>query len=134
MIAVDTSVLVAAFAAWHEAHNLAITALARAPRLPVHVLLETFSVLTRLPPPHRAPAQLVDAFFQEHLRQRPLTLPAGEQRALVSLAVKAGLAGGAIYDALVGATAKHAGASLLTRDRRALSTYDAVGVRYELLG
>lgn len=134
MIAVDTSVLVAAFAAWHEAHELATAALSRRPRLPAHVLLETFSVLTRLPPPHRAPGELVDAFFEEHLRQAPLTLPASEQRALVSTAVKAGIAGGAIYDALVAATAKHAGATLLSRDRRALITYELVGVRYEMLG
>ena len=36
-------------------------------------------------------------------------------------------------DALVAATAKRASASLLTRDRRAAATYEAVGVRYELL-
>ena len=31
--------------------------------------------------------------------------------------------GGAAYDALVGSTAKAAGATLLTRDRRAVKTY-----------
>lgn len=41
--------------------------------------------------------------------------------------------GGATYDALVGATAKHAGATLLTRDRRAVAIYEVVGATYELV-
>lgn len=58
---------------------------------------------------------------------------ASRHRALLGLAVRAGLAGGAVYDALVAATAKRASARLLTRDRRAVATYEAVGVDYELL-
>ncbi len=63
MIAVDTSVVVAAFASWHEGHRSALAVLARHPRLPAHVAVESFSVLTRLPPPHRAPAVLVRDFL-----------------------------------------------------------------------
>lgn len=44
-----------------------------------------------------------------------------------------GLAGGAIYVALVAATALHARATLLTRDRRAAATYEAVGADFELI-
>lgn len=44
------------------------------------------------------------------------------------------ITGGAVYDALVGFTAKLAGARLLSRDRRAERTYRAVGVDYELIG
>ncbi len=40
-----------------------------------------------------------------------------------------GIAGGAVYDALVGATARRNGLTLFTRDRRAKGTYDALGVR-----
>jgi predicted nucleic acid-binding protein len=133
LIAVDTSVVVAAFASWHEGHASAVSALARRPRLPAHVAVEAFSVLTRLPPPHRAPADLVERFLRERFPEPLLPLPAEAHRALLSLAVRAGLAGGAIYDALVAVTAKRASASLLTRDRRAAPTYEAVGVRYELL-
>jgi predicted nucleic acid-binding protein len=39
----------------------------------------------------------------------------------------------AIYDALIAATARHAGATLLTRDERARSVYDRMKVRYELV-
>lgn len=134
MIAVDTSVVVPGFASWHEAHASAAAALARGPRLPAHVALETFSVLTRLPPPHRAPADVVAAFLAARFPGAAIGLPAGAQRDLVRLAVSAGLTGGAVYDVLVAATARHAGATLLTRDHRALPAYDAVGVRYELLG
>ena len=133
MIAVDTSVVVAAFASWHEGHAAAFAALEREPRLPAHVALESFSVLTRLPPPHRAPAAVVSEFLAVSFSGAPLGLPARAQVELVRTASRAGLAGGAIYDALVGATAKRAGAILLTRDRRALATYEALGVRHELL-
>jgi predicted nucleic acid-binding protein len=133
LIALDTSVVVAAFASWHEGHVSATAALTRRPRLPAHVAIEAYSVLTRLPPPHRAPAEVAAAFLMERFPAAPLTLPGQEQRELVKLAARAGLVGGTIYDALVASTAKRAGATLLTRDRRALPAYEAIGVRYELL-
>jgi predicted nucleic acid-binding protein len=134
MIAVDTSVVVAAFASWHEGHASAAAALARRPRVPAHVLLETYSVLTRLPPPHRAPAGLVAAFLAERFPKPPLVLPGPEHARLVERAAEAGIVGGSIHDALVGATVRHAGARLLSRDRRAAPTYERVGVDYELIG
>ena len=133
MIALDTSVAVAAFASWHEGHAAAAAALNRRPRLPAHVAIETYSVLTRLPPPHRAPPDLVAAFLEGRFPAAPLILPGRAQQFLLREAALAGIAGGAIYDALIAATAKRAGATLLTRDRRALPVYDAVGVRYELI-
>lgn len=133
MIAADTSVVVAAFASWHEGHRAAVKALARRPRLPAHVLIETYTVLTRLPPPHRAPADTVASFLSECFPASPLTLPAAAYRALVGAAVATDLTGGAIYDALIAATTKHAGALLLTRDRRALLTYDKMGAPHELI-
>lgn len=133
MTAVDTSVVVAGFAAWHEAHASAAAALARKPRLPAHVLVESFSVLTRLPPPHRAAADLVASFLEARFAEPPLLLPASEHLALVKAVATAGLSGGAIYDALIAATARAAGATLLTRDVRARGVYDRMGVRYEFL-
>lgn len=43
------------------------------------------------------------------------------------------VAGGAVYDALVGMCAKEHGLALATRDRRALDTYRTLGVQVELL-
>lgn len=133
MIAVDSSVVVAAFATWHEAHDSAVSALARKPRLPAHVLIESYSVLTRLPPPHRAPGPVVAEFLAAEFGHELLLLPAQAHRDLIEFAARRRLAGGAIHDALVAATALHARATLLTRDRRAASTYEAVGVDFELL-
>jgi len=44
-----------------------------------------------------------------------------------------GVAGGAVYDALVGAAAVEHGLTLLTRDRRAADTYRRIGVKFMLL-
>ena len=46
---------------------------------------------------------------------------------------QAGLAGGALYDGLVGAAARQHELMLITCDRRAAPTYRLLGVNYELL-
>lgn len=45
-----------------------------------------------------------------------------------------GITGGQVYDALVGAAAKHHGIALTTRDRRAADTYRILDVEFEILG
>lgn len=132
MIAVDTSVVVAAFASWHEGNRSASEILRRRLRVPAHVLAETYSVLTRLPPPHRADAPIVAEFLAKSFPQEPLTLPAAAWLPLLDELGEAGISGGAVYDALIGATARHAGATVLTRDRRATLVYERLGVGYEL--
>jgi predicted nucleic acid-binding protein len=133
VIAADTSVVVAAFSSWHEGHAAASRALQRKPRLPAHVLLESYSVLTRLPAPHRAPADLVATFLAERFPEALLTLPEAPLRSLIDTAAAGGLIGGTVYDAVIAATAKHSGAVLLTRDRRAIATYERIAVRYEVV-
>lgn len=134
MIAADTSVVVAAFASWHEGHDAARKALrGRTVRLPGHVLLETYSVLTRMPPPFRAAAPVVAEFLEHRFPEQPLVLPAAGQRALVPRLAEHGITGGAIYDALVGAIATEAGLLLLSRDRRAAATYLVLGAPHELI-
>ena len=133
MIAVDSSVLIAAFASWHQGHERSAAALARRPRVPAHVVVETYSVLTRLPVPHRAPASLVAAFLGAVVEEPPLVLPAKDHLRLIDEASAAGIEGGSVYDALIGACVRHAGGRLLTRDRRAASTYERLGVAYELV-
>jgi predicted nucleic acid-binding protein len=133
VIALDTSVVVAAFASWHEGHESAVALLARRPRLPAHVVVETYSVLTRLPPPHRAAPAIVERFLAESFPGSPLSLPGAAHRSLVGLAVRSGLSGGAIHDLLVAVTAKRARATLITRDRRAITAYESAGVAYEVL-
>jgi phosphomannomutase len=57
-----------------------------------------------------------------------LTLPLAGHERLVTSVAEAGLRGGSVYDALVGATAVQAGARLLTLDRPAARTYRSVSV------
>jgi hypothetical protein len=57
--AADGSSVIAAFASWHESHDVARRALDAGVRRVEHCALETLSVLTRLPPPHRAAGDLV---------------------------------------------------------------------------
>ena len=133
MIAVDTSVVVAGFASWHEGHRPAAAALTREPRVPAHVLVEAYSVLTRLPPPHKAPAAIVTAFLAQRFRQPPLMLASRSWMRLLVQAAGLGISGGAVYDALVAEAARHAGATLLTRDRRAMAVYEKIGVAYEFV-
>jgi predicted nucleic acid-binding protein len=44
-----------------------------------------------------------------------------------------GIAGGAVYDTLIAATAAQHGAELLSCDRRAAANYERYGVRFSLL-
>lgn len=53
---------------------------------------------------------------------------------MIDRLVSLGITGGATYDAVIGATVKHAGATLLTRDRRALTIYERLGVEVEFVG
>lgn len=131
MIAIDTSVVIAAFAPWHEAHSAASRALRLDPRLPAHVLLESYSVMTRFPPPHRAPPDVVEAYLARHFTSKPLTLSSDGYQRLLAEAVALGIIGGQLYDAVIAAEVRRAGAKLLTRDRRASSIYELFGIEFE---
>lgn len=133
MIAVDTSVVVAAFGAWHEDHAIAATTVRERPLLPVHAAFEAYSVLTRLPPPHRTSPSIARAFLGAAFAGRWLELPVAVAEGLLDELAELGVAGGATYDALIGATARASGATILTLDRRATRTYDRLGVSVRVL-
>lgn len=133
MIALDSSVAIAAFASWHDRHEAAADVLNDNPRLVGHAAIETYSVLTRLPPPHRAPAPVVGEFLASNFPGPLLTLPEEAYRDLVTTLPQLGIVGGAVYDALVAASAMAAGASLVSLDRRAASTYRSIDADFELL-
>ena len=129
---VDTSIAVALTLVDHQHHESTFLAVGgRRVGLAGHAAFETFSVLTRLPAPaRRAPvtvARLLAGSF-------PYTRFLGADAAISVLARLAAseIAGGAVYDALVGACAAEHGIVLGTRDRRALETYRALDVRVEL--
>ena len=133
MKAADTSLVIAAFASWHESHEAARRALDDGLRLIEHCALETYSVLTRLPPPHRTSAPIVRDFLQTRFPQPFLRLDARGYKDFVYGLPDHGITGGAAYDALVAATAAECGAELVTCDRRALPVYERYGLRTQLL-
>ena len=133
MKAADTSLVVASFASWHENHEDARRALESGLRVIEHCALETYSVLTRLPPPHRTVGAVVRDFLETRLSEPLLRLDARAYKRFVVGLTEHGVTGGAAYDALVAATAAGCDAELVTCDRRALPIYERYGVRTLLL-
>lgn len=130
---VDTSVAVALVVADHAQHEQTFHALSgRTLGLAGHAAFETFSVLTRLPPPARRTAATVARLLAQTFPETKF-LGARAATALVAELGTIGIAGGAVYDALVGASANEHHLPLATRDRRALDVYRALNVQIELL-
>jgi len=131
--AADTSLVVAAFASRNHAHDEARRTLDDGVRLVEHCALETYSVLTRLPAPHRGAPAIAQEFLRARFPQTFLRLPERAYRDFVLGLADAGIAGAA-YDALVAMTAASHDAELVTCDKRAVPVYERCGVRLRLLG
>jgi hypothetical protein len=82
--AADTSVVIAAFASWHESHDVARRALDRGLQLIEHCALETYSVLTRLPPPHRSFGEIVRDFLTARFPEPWLRMDEASYKAFIS--------------------------------------------------
>ena len=130
---VDTSVAVALVVVDHAQHRPTFEALAdKRLGLSGHAAFETFSVLTRLPAPaRRTPAAVARLLSGNFPYSRFLS--AGAAAALLARFESSGIAGGSVYDALVGAAAAEHRTALATRDKRARDTYGTLGVRIEFL-
>jgi len=127
-VAVDTSVAVPLLVRSHHDHADVVRWWnGQEIALSGHALAETYSVLTRLP----GDARLSPADAARLLNARlasPLVLGSSPARKLPDTLSRLGIAGGAVYDALVALAAKQHGVALATRDARARGTYDTVGV------
>ena len=100
--------------------------------VPAHALLECFSVLTRLPGGrHLSPANAAETIAAMDLE--PLDLPAAEQREVIVTLARAGLGGGAVYAGLTAAIALAHDLTLVSLDRRAAGTYEAMSVEFLML-
>lgn len=129
LVALDTSVAVPLLIQTHRDHPDVVRWRDRRDvALAGHALAETYSVLTRLPGDLRLTpadaAKLLAARFSP-----PLLLARARLAKLPATLAGLGIAGGAVYDALVALAAAEHGASLATRDARAVATYELVGVR-----
>lgn len=125
---VDTSAAVALTVGDHEHHRATAEALrGQLLGLAGHAAFETFSVLTRLPPPARRGPTIVARLLATNFPQSRFLSSQGADRLLERLA-DGEIAGGSVYDALVAAAAAEHGCPLATHDRRALDTYRLLGV------
>ena len=131
-LAFDTSAAIPFLVRSHSAHlPLRRQCAGRDVALTTHSLAEAYSVLTRLPGDARVTpidaASLLAANFPRIIAVDP-ALSSNLPDVLAPL----GIAGGAVYDALVALAAAANQMVLLTRDARALPTYAAIGVRIEM--
>lgn len=135
--AFDTSVIVPALLAWHEHHERALSILQEtlasphATVLPVPALVEAFAVMTRLPPPWRLKREDAHQLLAETFRGKAVMvgLDGDEAWSLLDKALASEVAGGATYDAHVGACARKAGAGrLATFNRRHFERLDLGGM------
>lgn len=133
-VAVDTSVAVPLLVQTHRAHSSVVAWWRdRSVALSGHALAETYSVLTRLPGDLRlAPEDAVRLLSQRFAA--PILLGSAAAARLPETLSKAGIAGGAVDDALVGLAAAENDCVLATRDGRAKATYEMLGVRVEVVG
>jgi predicted nucleic acid-binding protein len=132
-VLLDTSVAVALAVSSHDHHEQTFDALSgRKLGLAGHAAFETYSVLTRLPPPARLSPAAVRRVLTTNFPHSRFLSPERAAHLLDALSDH-GLGGGSVYDALVGAVAVEHNLTLVTRDRRALGAYRALDVTLELL-
>jgi predicted nucleic acid-binding protein len=132
-ILVDTSAAIALVVADHEGHDATVAAVhGRTLGLAGHAWFETYSVLTRLPSGmRRSPAETYRVLSVSFPGTRHLDRSAAEE--LAGRLAEHSIADGSVYDALVGAAAALHELPLMSRDRRALRVYEALGVKVELV-
>jgi len=131
-LAFDTSAAIPFVVRSHSAHlPLRRQCAGREVALTTHSLAEAYSVLTRLPGDARMTpvdaARLLAVNFAQVIGPDPAVVSK-----LPDVLAPLGIAGGAVYDALVALAAAANQMVLLTRDARAFATYAAIGVRIEI--
>ena len=130
--AVDSSALVAALLTWHGHHEAALQridnllASGQELVLPLHSLVETYSVLTRLPSPHRlSPLAAVQLLEAQRTSLRLVGLASDDGWEFIRGLARSGIHGGRTYDALIATSARKGGAArILTLNSRHFEELD----------
>ena len=111
----DASCVVAAVCEWHRHHEVTRKEIERRKAagetavLAAHGLAEAYSVLTRLPEPHRLRPEDALAVLEANWGQtRLVALVPSEYRSTLGRCRDAGIGGGAVYDALIASCARKA--------------------------
>lgn len=123
----DTSAAVPLVVADHPSHEEVLSAVAgRTLGLAGHAAFETYSVLTRLPAPVRRSPDAVSHLIAVNFPETRF-LPVQAHLRLLRRLADLGIAGGSVYDALVGMAAVYHSLTLVTRDERAVAIYKGLG-------
>jgi hypothetical protein len=94
------------------------------------VLVEAYSVMTRLPSGLAVNPPLAAAVLTRRFSQPPLRLGEAQRSHVLHTLADAGVFGGASYDGLVALEAKAHACPLLTLDERAQFTYRRLGTEF----
>ena len=128
----DASLIVGAFASWHVRHDAARRLLDDGAKVVAEAALDSYLVLTSLPPPHRCSPHLVRTFVRKRFQGRYVVLDAVQYERVVAGLTAQELTTELWGDALLGFAAKELGAVLLTCDERAAEAYEEVGADYRM--
>ncbi len=120
-IALDSSYLIPLLSDWHQHHPKTLRSYQHwrdreaQVILPVHAILECYSVLTRLPVPYRLLPDVARQTIQETFARTALVVgvKAGGVWDRIENLSRMGLGGGLAYDALIAWCAADAGATIL---------------------
>jgi predicted nucleic acid-binding protein len=120
-IALDSSYLIALLCEWHGRHRRTLQSYQQCRArdaqvvVPVHALLECYSVLTRLPAPYRLPPDIARQIIERNFgRSAALVgLKSGGIWERIANLAHLGFGGGQVYDALIAWCAEDAGAIVL---------------------
>ncbi|MFF2271798.1 VapC toxin family PIN domain ribonuclease [Agromyces sp. NPDC058136] len=129
----DASAAVALLVPTHAAHAAIAARVGRSQLgLAGHAAIETYSSLTRLPADQRftaadAAERIAGGFPSGH------PIDAAVMATVLARLAAAGVTGGAVHDGLVALAAVDLGVPLVTCERRALSTYAALGAVVEFV-
>lgn len=134
LVALDTSVAIPLLVGTHKQHAVVSTwcdGLDLA--LCGHALAETYSVLTRLPGDVRLAPDDAARLLRERFAA-PLMLGSATASRISDELGDLGIAGGAVYDALIALAAVEHRVTLASRDGRAQATYAVVGADVVTVG
>lgn len=130
MIAVDSSVVIAGLLTWHEFHQRAHHALEKAIAekrllIPFPVLIESYSVMTRLPSPHRLRPEIAHQLLHDSFGDaRVVGLSPRKAWTFLGECLAMSIAGGRVYDAVIASAAVEARATeLLTFNPRDFESF-----------
>jgi predicted nucleic acid-binding protein len=98
-----------------------------------HVITESYARMTAMPGQHRLAPSVAVQVLGDMFTGDPLILSGAGHIRVIDLMARMGVPGGAVFDALIAETAREHHAVLVSLDRRAATTYAAVGADFTVI-